>query len=90
MPLNASGGAVRTDYAYASTTASELPALTARRACGGPQQLACATGAGEISATPTDNGFILAAADGSVAPATFTLPAGYAVGASCCAPGCCQ
>lgn len=90
MGLNSSNGAVKTEYVYADTPPASLPALTARYSCGGPQELACATGAGAIGVTPTADGFSLSAPGSGAADVSYRLPAGYSVGTSCCAPGCCQ
>jgi hypothetical protein len=79
---------VSTEYVRFDTATGDLPPLTARLSCGGPQQLACATGAGTFGVTPTEGGFELS---GDAVPTrSFNLPAGYSVGGSCCTPDCCQ
>lgn len=81
---------VRTEYVRSDTPTQDLPPLTARLSCGGPQQIACSTGAGDIGVTPTEDGFELSSARPGVATKSIKLPEGYAIGGSCCTPGCCQ
>jgi hypothetical protein len=90
LALNTSNGAVQTEYVLHDTAAGDLPRLTAHMSCGTPTGLACATALGPITVSASTDGFTLASADGSVATRAFTLPEGYTLGASCCAPGCCQ
>ena len=80
---------VSTQYVRFDTATEALPPLTARLSCGGPQQISCTSAPGDFGVTPTEDGFELSHELANVAPKTFKLPAGYSVGGSCCAPGCC-
>ena len=85
--LNGPEGTVKTEYVVTSTPPAEVPRFAATVPV---PPLACATGAGSVSVAPAGAGFVLSTADGSVPTASFQLPAGYAIGAACCTPGCCQ
>jgi len=90
LALDASDGAVATEYVRTDTPAATVPAFAAAFPGGPPVVVACASAAAEVTATATSQGFALSVGDGSVPTATFRLPAGYALAPTCCTPSCCQ
>jgi len=88
--LDLVGSHVKTDYVYPDTVLAEIAPLEGVMNCGERAGCTVETGVGAVVSAATADGFTLTLSDGSIAPGTFALPAGYTLADSCCAPACCQ